>query len=123
MSPRSSFALGGLLAAIAVAAGAFGAHGLRDRLSPEALDLWETAARYLLYAAFGMMGAGAIAFPLPRPGFGVASWLLMFGGLVFSGTLFGLALGGPRWLGAVTPIGGTALILAFLLIAWTAWRG
>jgi uncharacterized membrane protein YgdD (TMEM256/DUF423 family) len=48
---------------------------------------------------------------------------LLFGGLLFSGTVFALALGGPRWLGAVTPVGGVAMILAFALISWTAWRG
>lgn len=123
MSPRTSFALGGLLAALAVVAGAFGAHALRGRLAPEALVLWETAARYLIYAAFGMMAAGAAAFTIPRPGFGLAAWLVMFGGVVFAGTLFALALGGPRWLGAVTPVGGGAMILGFVLLGWTAWRG
>ena len=123
MSPSSALAIGGLLAALSIGAGAFGAHGLRGRLTADSLALWETAARYLMYAGLGMIGSGAIGLSLPRPGFGFAAWFLLIGGLVFSGTVFALALGGPRWLGAVTPLGGVAMILAFVLISWTGWRG
>jgi uncharacterized membrane protein YgdD (TMEM256/DUF423 family) len=123
VTPATSLAIGGLFAALSIGAGAFGAHGLRSSLSAESLALWETAARYLMYSGLGMIGAGAVGLSLPRPGFGFATWLLLFGGLLFSGTVFALALGGPRWLGAVTPVGGVAMILAFALISWTAWRG
>jgi len=125
--PRLGLVAGGILGALAVAAGAFGAHGLRERLTPDALALWETAARYLMYAGLALVGVGAA-----RRGHGGvggrssaprAETALLVGAVVFSGTLFALALGAPRWFGAVTPLGGVGLIAGFVLLAWTAWRG
>jgi len=75
-----------------------------------------------MYAGLGVVATGVVALREPARGFAVASWLLLLGGLVFSGTVAALALGGPRWLGAVTPLGGLALILGFLLFGFTAWR-
>ena len=115
-------ASGALICALAVVAGAFGAHGLKARLSAESLALWETAARYLIYSGFGLTLVGLVARQWPRPGFGWAASALVVGGVVFCGTVAALALGGPRWLGAVTPLGGLLLILGFLLFAWTAFR-
>ncbi|MBM3984577.1 MAG: DUF423 domain-containing protein [Planctomycetes bacterium] len=110
---------GALLGAAGVAAGAFGAHGLRERLSAEALDWWETGARYQLVHALALLAVGLLArqrgAPLP-----LATHLLAWGTVVFSGTLYVLALGGPRWLGAVTPLGGAALIAGWLALALTA---
>lgn len=114
--------LGALCCAASVLAGAFGAHSLKARLDPAELALWETAARYLMYAGLGVVLTGAVALRTPGRGFTAASWLLLVGGLVFSGTVAALALGGPRWLGAVTPLGGLALILGFVLFGFTAWR-
>jgi uncharacterized membrane protein YgdD (TMEM256/DUF423 family) len=119
-------AVGALLAALAVVAGAFGAHALAARLDARALGLWETAARYLMYGGLGLALLGVWARQAPAAGGGAlraAAWCLLAGIVVFSGTVFGLALGGPRWLGAVTPIGGTLLILGFLLFGWGALRG
>ena len=113
---------GALACAAAVAAGAFGAHGLQGRLSPRGLELWETAARYLVYGGLGTVVAGLAALNGPGRALPWAGALLLAGALVFSGTVFALALGGPRWLGAVTPLGGTLMILGFLLFAWGAWR-
>jgi uncharacterized membrane protein YgdD (TMEM256/DUF423 family) len=113
-------AAGALLCAAAVTAGAFGAHGLAARLTREALGLWETAARYLMFAGLGVVLAGLAA---PRRGAGLAAWCLAAGGLVFSGTVGALALGSPRWLGAVTPLGGLLMILGFLALAWAGARG
>ena len=114
--------LGALGGALAVIAGAFGAHALSERLGPRELQLWETAARYLMYGSLSLVLAGLYGAQTRRlvdaPG-----WCLLLGSLVFSGTVFGLALGGPRWLGAVTPIGGTLMIVGFLLFAWLATRG
>lgn len=115
-------ALGAFYCAASVAAGAFGAHSLKARLDPAELALWETAARYLMYAGLGVVATGAVALRASGRGFDVAASLLLAGGLVFSGTVAALALGGPRWLGAVTPLGGLALILGFLLFGFTAWR-
>lgn len=114
-------AAGAFLAAVAIAAGAFGAHGLADRLEPRALELWETAARYLIYAAFGLIAVGLAGDRLGR-GAAVAGWALSAGAVIFSGTVAALALGAPRWFGAVTPIGGLLLIAGFLALAWSVLR-
>ena len=114
-------AVGALGCALAVVAGAFGAHALAARLDERALQLWETAARYLMFGAFGIVLAGLAA--ARWPGVERAAWALLAGTVVFSGTVAALALGGPRWLGAVTPLGGLLMILGFLLFAWSAWRG
>ena len=121
------FARGGVVAlgaagcALAVIAGAFGAHALASRLDERALQLWETSARYLMYGGLGiiLVGLAAARWPAAER----AAWALLAGTLLFSGTVAGLALGGPRWLGAVTPLGGTLMIVGFLLFAWAAWRG
>ena len=114
--------IGPALCALAVLAGAFGAHGLKARLAPESLALWETAARYLIYAGFGLTLLGIAARQWPRSGFDWAAGSLLVGAAIFSGTVAALALGGPRWLGAVAPLGGLLLILGFVLFAWTALR-
>jgi uncharacterized membrane protein YgdD (TMEM256/DUF423 family) len=120
---RALLALGALACAVSVAAGAFGAHGLRARLDARSLELWETAARYLMYGGLGSLLAGLAA--LHSPGARTLPWsaaLLLAGAAVFSGTVFALALGGPRWLGAVTPLGGLLMIVAFLLFAYGVFR-
>lgn len=114
-------AAGAFLAALSIAAGAFGAHGLAGRLEPRALELWETAARYLIYAAFGLVAVGLAGDRLGR-GAAVAGGSLLAGAIVFSGTVGALALGAPRWLGAVTPLGGLFLIFGFLALAVAALR-
>ena len=120
---RSVFlVIGPVVCALAVLAGAFGAHGLRTRLDPRGLELWETAARYFMYSGLGLTLIGLVATENPRPGFDLAGWLLLVGALVFCDTVAWLALGGPRWLGAVTPLGGVLMVTGFLVFAWTAWR-
>ena len=114
--------LGPTVCALSVLAGAFGAHGLRARLDPRGLELWETAARYLMYSGLGLTLIGLVAAQHPRPGFNWAGWTLLVGALIFCDTVGWLALGGPRWLGAVTPIGGVLMVVGFLLLAWTALR-
>ena len=114
--------LGGVLCALAIAGGAFGAHGLAERLAARELALWETAARYLFYGGLGLALVGLAAGQLPRESFTASGWCLLAGSLVFSATVALLALGGPRSLGAVTPIGGVLMILGFALFAWTALR-
>jgi uncharacterized membrane protein YgdD (TMEM256/DUF423 family) len=114
-------AVGAVGCALAVAAGAFGAHGLAGRLDERSLALWETAARYLMFGAFGIVLAGLAA--ARWPGVERAAWALLAGTLIFSGTVAALALGGPRWLGAVTPLGGVMMIVGFLIFAWAALRG
>lgn len=115
MNWQRLFAAGAALAALAIAAGAFGAHALEKRLDARALANWETAARYHMYAALAVMGLGLAAahgLRVVTPG-----WVLVAGAAVFSGTVYALALGSPRWFGAITPIGGTLMLVA---LAWAA---
>lgn len=114
--------VGALLGAVSVIAGAFGAHGLASRLDARSLELWETAARYLIYGAFALILVGLLGRQGAVRGVTGAGWCLLAGSLIFSGTVAVLALGGPRWLGAITPIGGTLLIAGFLLFAWAALK-
>ena len=110
---------GAVLGAAGVAAGAFGAHGLKERLSPEALGWWETASRYQLVHALALVLTGLLerqrGLPLALP-----ALLFLLGTLVFSGTLYAMALGAPRWFGAITPLGGAALIGGWIALALAA---
>lgn len=112
---------GAILGALAVAAGAFGAHALRDRLDARALGWFETAAHYQIVHALALVAVGLLAGS-GRAGVATnaAGWSFLVGTLIFAGTLDGLALGGPRWLGAITPIGGTLLIVGWLALAGAA---
>ena len=114
-------AAGALGCALSVALGAFGAHALRARLDARSLELWGTAAQYLMYGALGVLAVG-LAVRGGLPAAARAGWALAAGTAIFSGTVAALALGGPRWLGAVTPVGGTLMIAGFLLLAWAAVR-
>ena len=104
----------GLLGAIAIALGAFGAHGLKDRLAliSDAAGWWQTATFYLLTHAVAI---GAISARSVWP-----AWLWAIGSAIFAGTLYAMALGAPRWFGAITPIGGSFLIAGWVLLAWSA---
>lgn len=113
--------VGAVVCALSIAAGAFGAHGLKARLDAPSLALWETAARYLMYSGLGLALLG-LAARTGRPGLDAAGWSLLVGAVVFCGTVAALALGAPRWLGAVTPLGGLGMILGFLLFAIWALR-
>jgi len=114
-------ALGALNAAIAVAAGAFAAHGLRQRLDARSLEIFETGARYHIYHAIAIVLAGLVAAAGTR-GAGTAAWLFQAGIVLFSGSLYALALSGTKGLGAITPLGGLAFLAGWLWLAWSAWR-
>src|SRR4051794_6821711 len=101
---RLLFSLGAVSAFVAVAAGAFGAHALRARLSPELLAVFETGARYQMYHALGLVAAAWAAARWPGPLPQAAGWLFLAGTVLFSGSLYALALSGVRWLGAITPL-------------------
>jgi uncharacterized membrane protein YgdD (TMEM256/DUF423 family) len=120
---RTFFVLGALLAMVAVGAGAFGAHGLRDRVSSDLLVVFETAARYHMYHALGLVAVSLAAARWPDGATTLAGWLFIAGIVLFSGSLYLMTFTGLRWLGAITPIGGVAFIAGWLALAWTAWRG
>ena len=110
---------GGILGALGVAAGAFGAHGLKDRLTEYQLGIWDTAVSYQLWHALALLAVGILA-RTTTGGFGASAQLFLWGTVVFSGTLYALALGGPGWLGAITPLGGVALIAGWIALALAA---
>ena len=112
-------ALGG---ALAVACGAFGAHALRASFGAGQLALWQTAVSYLFWHVLAALFAARHAETAGARGGAIAAMLFLAGSAVFSLTLFGLALGAPRWFGAITPLGGTALIAGWLVLGWTVWR-
>jgi len=108
--------IAGLAGALAVAFGAFGAHGLQGRVDdPHLLEVWETGARYHMYHALALL---AVAVH-PRPP-ELAGWLFVAGILLFSGSLYAMTLSGARWLGAITPLGGVAFIVGWLALAFAA---
>jgi uncharacterized membrane protein YgdD (TMEM256/DUF423 family) len=118
---RVFFGLGSVSAGLAVALGAFAAHGLRSRISPEALQTFETGARYHMYHALALLVVAWAATRWPGGAVTAAGWLFVAGTLLFSGSLYLLAVTGMRVLGAITPFGGLAFILGWLALAWAAW--
>ena len=119
---RIFFSLGSILAGIAVGLGAFGAHGLRGILSPEDLVTFETGVRYQMYHALALLGVAWAVTQWETVLLEWSGWLFVLGILVFSGSLYILVLTGQRWLGAVTPLGGLALILGWVLLASAVFR-
>lgn len=120
---RLFFALGAASAALAVAAGAFGAHGLRARLAPDLLAVFETGARYQMYHALGLLGAAWAVSRWPGPAPTAAGWCFVAGTVLFSGSLYVLSTTGLRWLGAITPLGGLAFMVGWALLTFAAARG
>ena len=113
--------LGALSALVGVAAGAFGAHGLRARVGPDLLAVFETGARYQMYHAFALLAVAWAAARWPGPRVLAAGWLFVAGTLLFSGSLYLLVLTGLRGLGAVTPVGGLAFLAGWACLAAAPW--
>ena len=109
---------GALFLALAVMTGALGAHGLKDKMTPDMLEVYRTAVDYHFYHALGLLALGLIMgfYPNSPVLFSVAGSFLILGILLFSGTLYALALTGITWLGAITPIGGLAFIIGWLVV-------
>lgn len=120
---RVFFAIGALSAFLGVAAGAFGAHGLKSRVTPEMLGVFEVGVRYQVYHAFALIACAWAATKWPGPLVNTSGWLFVVGTVVFSGTLYALSLTGVRWLGAVTPLGGLAFLAGWICLALAALRG
>jgi uncharacterized membrane protein YgdD (TMEM256/DUF423 family) len=122
MAMRRIFVLlGAVNAGMSVAAGAFGAHGLKSVLSDDMLAVFETASRYQMYHGLGLLAAGMLVTRAAARGPAVAGWCFVTGIALFSGSLYVLALSGARWLGAVTPLGGAAFLAGWIALAWSAW--
>jgi uncharacterized membrane protein YgdD (TMEM256/DUF423 family) len=120
---RTFVVLGALLAAVGVAAGAFGAHGLRARVSADLLAVFETGVRYHLIHALGILVAAWAGTRWPSAAVDVGGWLFLVGIVLFSGSLYLLALGAPRSLGMITPVGGFAFILGWLALVFGVLQG
>ena len=121
--PRGLAGAAALTAAAAIASGAFGAHALAGRLAPGALEIWRTGSLYLAYGGIGGLAMAALsAGSLAGRGTGAAIAVVL-GAAWFAASLFALALGAPRWTGALTPLGGAAMILGFVAFAVAALRG
>ena len=119
MSPDRLFAAAGAVSGLlAVALGAFGVHGLRQRLSPDMLSVFETGVRYQVYHALALFAVAWVASRWQSPQATWAGWLFVVGTVVFSGSLYILATSGARWLGAITPVGGVCLLAGWLSLAW-----
>ena len=119
MTSARTFALAGaVLALVAAALGAFGAHALRSRLSPDLLATFETGVRYHMYHALALFACAWATDRWPSPQMAWAGWLFVAGIALFSGSLYLLTLTGARWWGAVTPLGGLAFLVGWVCLAW-----
>lgn len=119
---RTWIVVGAVLAFLGVAAGAFGAHALEGRVAPDLVRAFETGARYHLVHALALTFVGLASARWADPLWTAAGWLFVVGVVVFSGSLYALALTGVRWLGAVTPLGGVAFLAGWLAVVAAAWR-
>jgi uncharacterized membrane protein YgdD (TMEM256/DUF423 family) len=122
---RLFITVGALSGFVAVAAGAFGAHALRERLSASLLETFQTGATYQMYHALALVAVGILLARFSVDGstwLTAAGWLFVAGTVLFSGSLYLLALTDTRWLGAITPLGGVAFLLGWLALAVGIWR-
>jgi len=117
------FVLGCFMAGLGVAAGAFGAHALKQRLAPDLLAVFETGVRYQMYHALGLLAVALASDRWPGMNFNPAGWLFLIGIILFSGSLYALCLTGMRALGAITPLGGLSFLAAWTLLAWEVLKG
>ena len=116
------FVVGAVLGAIGVGLGAFGAHGLKSRVGPDMLAVWETAAKYHLIHALALLATAWACERWPGTWTSAAGWLFAAGIVLFSGSLYAMVLTGVRALGAITPLGGLAFIAGWLALAIAALR-
>lgn len=114
--------IGAVNAFVSVAAGAFGAHALKARLPQDLQVIFETGARYHMYHALGLVAVGLLGHLRPSSLLSGAGWAMLVGIVLFSGSLYALALSGVRALGAITPLGGLGFLAGWLLLAIAAWR-
>jgi len=121
MSARVAILVGSVAMFVAVALGAFGAHALKGRLNPDMTAVWQTAVMYHAWHALAILAVGVLLLQWPgQRAVEIAGWLFVAGILLFSGSLYALALTGIRGLGAVTPFGGVAFLAGWAALAWAA---
>lgn len=120
---RLWLALGAVNAFLSVALGAFAAHGLRARVSPDLVVVFETGARYQMYHALGLLAVGLLSLHRPSGLLHASGWAMLGGIVIFSGSLYALTLSGVRALGAITPLGGLAFLLGWALFLIASLRG
>ncbi len=122
MSSSRTLAIAGILLALATVFGAFGAHALKAQLSPDRLQVYETAVRYHFFHALGLLGIGLTLRFVDAPAVRWSAMLVVLGIVLFSGSLYVLTFGAPRLFGIVTPVGGVALIAGWICFAAGVWR-
>lgn len=122
MSAKLMVMLAGLFGFLGVGFGAFGAHALKQRLTPDLLAIYCTAVEYQFWHALALMAVGLLAMSRPGPLLSASGWCFAFGILLFSGSLYALALSGVRVLGAITPIGGLLFLVGWVLLSVHAAR-
>ncbi len=122
MDARKTLAIAGALIALATVLGAFGAHALKAHLSQDKLMVYETAVRYHFIHALGLLAIGVLLRSIDGELLRWSATLVFVGIVLFSGSLYLLTFGAPRFVGIVTPIGGLALIAGWILFATTMWR-
>ena len=121
MSARLAIVVGSAAMFVAVALGAFGAHALKSRLTPDMSAVWQTAVQYHAWHSLAVLAVGMLLLQWPgQRAVEVAGWLFVAGIVLFSGSLYAMALTGVRGLGAVTPIGGIAFLAGWAALAWAA---
>lgn len=116
---RMFFVVGALFAFMGVAAGAFGAHGLKSHLSAEMLSVFEVGVRYQMYHAFALIAAAWAQSKWPSALVMTGGWLFVVGTILFSGSLYLLSITGMKWLGMITPMGGVAFLAGWVCLAWS----
>jgi len=119
---RIFFGIGALYGFLGVALGAFGAHALKQTLSPEMLAVFEVGVRYQMYHACALPALAWASTRWPGKAMTLGGWLIVIGVLVFSGSLYALSLSGVRAIGAITPFGGAALLAGWVCVAWAVVR-
>ena len=119
---RTFFIIASLSACIAVALGAFAAHILKQKLTPEMFGIFEMGVRYHVYHVFALFIVAWATTYFTTANFVPAGWLFVAGTFIFSGSLYLLSLTETRWLGAITPIGGLCFLAGWLWMAWSVWK-
>ncbi len=119
---RFFFIAGAIAAFIGVALGAFGAHSLRTKLTPEMLNIFEVGVRYQMYHAMGLIAVAWAITRWPEINLNAAGWAFIVGIVIFSGSLYLLSITDTRWLGAITPIGGLAFLIGWAILIWSVAR-